>query len=64
MTEMIVKLQNEEESVYFKVYSVDMEGQNREDYGYGEILAADLDKNILVMKLFLENTGERGLLCL
>lgn len=58
MTEMITEKKEDTEETYSYIYSIDMQGQNRVDYGAGEIWAVDLDRKILVVTLFSEYTGE------
>lgn len=51
MTEMVSR---EEDGVSYNVssiYSVDMQGQNRVDYGEGTICAFDMDRNVLVLNM-------------
>lgn len=38
-------------SEYSQLYSVDMQGNDRIDYGDGEILAIDKEKNIIILKM-------------
>lgn len=37
------------------IYSVDMQGQNRIDYGCGTVYAVDVDRGVLVVKTLLES---------
>ena len=62
MTEKVIKVQGDVEYDSPHIYSVDMQGQNREDYGDGEICVVDTDRNLLVLKIFSEVTGE-GAFC-
>lgn len=58
MTELITRKEDDIEETYSNIYSVDMQGKNRVDIGFGEIMAVDQDRNILVLTLFSEYTGE------
>ena len=40
------------------IYSVDMQGQNRMDYGWGRILAFDMDRNVLILSMQPEGWEE------
>ncbi len=45
-----------ESSGYFdRIYSVDMRGQNRVDYGSGRIVAFDRDRNILILNMYAKD---------
>lgn len=46
------------------IYSVDMEGRDRIDYGRGEILAADEERNILIVEKYGEEVGDAHDYCL
>lgn len=54
MTEMATR--NEDGAVYHqkRLYSVDMQGEDRIDYGYGGIFAIDETRNIIVMEIIEE----------
>lgn len=43
---------------YTNVYSVDMQGENRIDYGHGEICAVDMDRTVIVLKMQGEETWD------
>ncbi len=58
MTEMITRKKDDIEETFSNIYSVDMQGKDRVDIGNGEIRAVDLDRNILVLTLFSDYTGE------
>lgn len=45
------KLQEESGVVDRQLYSVDMQGNDRIDYGDGEVLAIDREKNIIILKM-------------
>lgn len=51
MTEMITQAKGDEDHIYSNVYSVDMQGQNRIEYGYGEIYYFDVDRKFLILKM-------------
>lgn len=57
MTE--IKTEKEDEAVYNRewLYSVDMRGKDRIDYGYGSIFAIDRERKILILKM----AGEEGI---
>ncbi|MDE7246961.1 MAG: hypothetical protein K2N43_03655 [Lachnospiraceae bacterium] len=40
-----------------RIYSVDMKGHDRIDYGRGEILAVDEERNIILLELYGDETG-------
>ena len=56
MTEAVMKQSESGERVYSNIYSVDMQGQNRMEHGFGEIYAVDVDRGILILKQQPENT--------
>ena len=58
MTEMITQAKGDEDYIYSNVYSVDMQGQNRIDYGYGEIYASDMDRKVLILKMQSDEIGK------
>lgn len=57
MTEMITQVKGDENYIYSNIYSVDMQGQNRIDYGYGEIYDFDMDRKFLILKMNPEGTS-------
>ena len=59
MTELISKKDGDMERRYTNVYSVDMKGRNRIDYGEnGKICFVDWDRNCIVMEFYAEDTQE------
>ncbi len=58
MMEKHITYENDVKRVRDRLYSVDMQGEHRSEYGEGEICAVDLDRAILILKLFSEETGE------
>lgn len=56
MTEAVMKQSGSGERIYSNIYSVDMQGRNRMEHGFGEIYAADADRGILILKQQPENT--------
>lgn len=58
MTEMITV---EEGNISYDtpvIYSVDMQGQNRKDYGRGKISAFDMDRNVLILNMQSDESWE------
>ena len=59
MTELISKKDGDMERRYTNVYSVDMKGRDRIDYGKnGKICFVDWDRNCIVMEFYAEDTQE------
>ncbi len=59
MTELISKKDGDMERRYTNVYSVDMEGRNRIDYGEnGKICFVDWDRKCIVMEFYSEDKQE------
>ncbi len=59
MKEMVSKKNGDLPQSYPVLYSVDMQGQNRVDYGeQGFVCFADWDRNCIVMKFYMEDTQE------
>ena len=59
MTELISKKDGDMERTYTNVYSVDMKGHNRIDYGENGIICfVDWGRNRIVMEFYMEDTQE------
>lgn len=60
MTEVVVEKVEDMEWTHTKVYSVDMQGRDRVDYGEnGSVCFVDLDKNCIVMQFYREDSREK-----
>ncbi|MBD5549241.1 MAG: hypothetical protein HDQ97_17960 [Lachnospiraceae bacterium] len=59
MTEMVIRVMDDKDYTYPNIYSVDMQGQNRIDYGYGEIYASDMDRKVLILNMWSEKIGRK-----
>lgn len=60
MTEVVVEKVDDTEWTHDKVYSVDLQGRDRVDYGEnGSICFVDLDKKCIVMQFYREDSREK-----
>lgn len=60
MTELVTRKDEDREWTCTNVYSVDMQGENRIDYGEnGSICFVDRDRNSIVMEFYVEDTAEK-----
>lgn len=60
MEELVTKKDGDMEWTRTNVYSVDMQGRDRIDYGEnGSICFADKDRNCIVMEFYIEDTKEK-----